>query len=880
MRGIKPFKLGFIARPFQWGRQHHLGVSVMAFFGFDPPGVVYTDIEMWDLIGQELADTAFDVGMPKSRGEVVVTGRCFVPGGAPAATCPVRVKVGDVEKTIYVIGDRVWQKGVPTKPAPFTEMPIHPAHAFGGPSFARNPLGKGAAPLEDDSGRPVHPLPNLELPGAMITSPKDTPEPAIFGPLDFAWPQRFAHAGTYGRAWLEERYPGFAEDMDWRIWNVAPPDQWTAEAWRGDELIEVDNMHPEKPKLRARLPSLRGRAFIGRRGGDGTIEEVALRATTVWLFPARERGIVLFQGAAPVEEDDAKDIEAIMIAAERLSQPRELGHYQRVFAQRTGPEAADNPAFHLLDEELVPTEHTGFSPEVEEHMKLVSPQGFKADLLRVRADREIAEARRELAEAGLDPDEHGPKPLPPPEPQPPPEDLVKVAAWAADALEKAKADVEQRKQEGLASVVELYERLGLDADEVKRELDDTHRGPPEFSADATRARMKALYDETEAAGHPVEELRFYATDDEYYAGLTATERTLLETYRGGAHLQRPAFVLEGEAAARVRQAVAEGIAAGESFAERDLTGADLRGQLLERGDFRRALMESANLTGAILDDAALPNAVLAHADLTGARLRRADLTSANLGGARLIDADLSDARCDGANLMGATLTGALLGGASLDEAVFQDTDMSRADLSGVQLAKCAFLNTRLAGARCVGANLQAAVFVEVDLSGVDFGGANLDAATFVGCKLDRASFVGASMQTVRCIGGVSTWLGADFRGANLKGANLRGLVLRGSDFTGACLDGADLSESDLDEARLYRVVARGSSFVRTSLRSAFLVSANLMNALLQKADLRGADLRGANLYAADMALIRADADTNVTDAITLKVRSLPRRVEP
>src|SRR5262249_35834510 len=153
--------------------------------------------------------TVFDEGMSKPDGELLVHGRCFPPGGKRAATY-VRVQLGPIDKKLAVVGDRVWKHGVPTDPQPFTEMPIDWAHAFGGVGVAENPLGKGFAPVLFD-GVEIHPLPNIEIDGRLITSPRERPRPAGFSPYELTWPQRFAKVGTYDEEWFRTRFPGVAK---------------------------------------------------------------------------------------------------------------------------------------------------------------------------------------------------------------------------------------------------------------------------------------------------------------------------------------------------------------------------------------------------------------------------------------------------------------------------------------------------------------------------------------------------------------------------------------------------------------------------------------------------------------------------------------------
>ena len=100
-----------------------------------------------------------------------------------AALGEARVRVGPLDKTVRVIGDRRWDAhGVASAPAPFTEMPLRYTHAFGGAGFPLNPYGKG---FSDDATAPLEgrALPNLEDPAMPIGAWSDSPVPAAWGPV-------------------------------------------------------------------------------------------------------------------------------------------------------------------------------------------------------------------------------------------------------------------------------------------------------------------------------------------------------------------------------------------------------------------------------------------------------------------------------------------------------------------------------------------------------------------------------------------------------------------------------------------------------------------------------------------------------------------------
>lgn len=880
MKGIKPFRLSFLTRPFQVGSTHRLGVAVLGFFSLDERGGgLLPDADMWKLAGERLAQDAYlDSGIPKSRSEVLVAGEAYAPGGRPAPTCPVRVTIGAIDASLYVIGDRRWERGVPTAPEPFTSMELGWHRAFGGAGYEKNPLGRGFAPIAAEDGSTVHPLPNLEAPGALVASPKDRPEPASFGPLDFTWPQRAVYRGTYDQKWLEDGFPGFARDLDWRMWNLARPEQQQEAPFRGDEAVTMHNLHPTRARLDARLPGVRARCFLLMRveGGEPRFVEVETRLTTVWLFPAAERGVVIFHGAHDVAEDDASDVECLLVAGEKLGEPRPVEHYRAVLDRRSIP---DNAAEALNDADLMPADMAGLADELARAADLLTPKGLAQEKQRKRAEREIAEKRAVVAELGLDPDAHGPQPLPPPEAIPPLQQMPELLAKKRAEADAIKEDAEREREQHSAEAERMFEAMGFDYDVIREEKATVPMGPPEFSALERRAFFRKLADEAAASGQPVDELEHYATSPELFAQWQDLEKRMLDGYRLGAHLQGPAPAAPEERDAELRRVVVEAIASRESLANRNLTGVNLSELDLSGADLRGALMESASFEGARLERARLDDCVLAHA-----RFDRADLSGASLAGANVGSASFAGARASApvdfrkANLFKASLSGASFTHANLEEASLWEADLSRADLSHATLSGASFYRAHLLEARFTGAVMRACIFLEVDATGVDFGGACLDEAVFLSSRGDRARFVNARMENFRLVHGCS-FAEADFQGACLERANLRATSLARADFSGARLGKADLSESDLEGARFYRAVARDSLFLKSKLKGAFMVSADLMGALLQKADLRGVDLRGSNLYGADFALVRSDAKTDVTDAIQHKVRTVPRRQE-
>jgi uncharacterized protein YjbI with pentapeptide repeats len=876
MKILKPQKLGLLTRCFEHERRAFLGVAILALHNFSH--ALASEMDMWKFLPEELGkDAVVDTGIPKSCGELLVTGSAFQPGGEPRPGSMVRVKVGKVDKTLYVIGNRYWQRRSPTEPEPFTQMPITWENAFGGEGYSRNPLGKGIAPIKTEHG-PAHPLPNVELPGMLIQSKKERPEPAGLGPIDLMWPQRFSKAGTHDTQWLKERFPGFARDMDWSIFNIAPQDQHQREPFRGDESFLIDGMHPEKPRLEGHLPGMATRCFVNQRtNGSDTFCEIVMRLTTVWFFPHAERYLLIFHGTHKIDEDDAGDVLQLMAGAETLDKPKPAEHYRQVLELRLDPEKG---AIHALkDSDLLPPTSAINSCEdetIEEMQALLATEDLLRKHRRKFIEKEIERSRTLVASLGLDPDLHGPAPLPPDEPIPSLEEIPEFAERLKAEAEKQKQEAEREQAQHEARVRELLIREGLDAEEILAEPKQPMQGPPQFSAEKEIEKLRTLSAELKAMGCPVEELDQYATDPERRQMYDDAEKNMREGYRQMAHHQDAAPRFSGEDAARSKASVLATLDSHGSLARLNMTGFDLSDMDLQGIDLSDAWLENANLARTNLAGANLAGAVLARADLTEANLSGADLSKANLGLAQIIrtkadGALFSEAILSKVHLVDSSLRSARLEQADLSEATFSGTDLSEAIL----YSNC-FLKTDLRGLHLKSADLSKCIFLEVDVSAVNFSHANLESVTFLKSKGDGAVFSGANMKKA-CFVQECTFEQADFRRAILEDANFRTSRLAHSDFSEAQLAGVDLSECDLSRAKFYRAFARDALFVKANLAQAFLVSADLMNAILEKADLSGADLSGANLFQADLARVHANRKTKFLDTNTKKVRIYPKR---
>ena len=210
----------------------------------------------------------------KPRADVVLVGNAHSPEVMPVKQLDVSLRVGRIQKTIRVFGERHWKfanrlKLIPTisPPMPFIRMPLTYENAFGGIDSAKaaycieNMHGKGVIGNKKSKSINGKSLPNLENPYALITSWKSNPHPVSFGFYPRGAIPRLRYAGTYDDIYRRTREPELPEDFSYEIFNGAHPDLQIVGYLHGDEPVELVNLCKE-PVLRFTLPGIRPKLTI------------------------------------------------------------------------------------------------------------------------------------------------------------------------------------------------------------------------------------------------------------------------------------------------------------------------------------------------------------------------------------------------------------------------------------------------------------------------------------------------------------------------------------------------------------------------------------------------------------------------------------------
>jgi hypothetical protein len=331
---IKPTELSAQIRPFQYEGQGMLALGVLVGFPFDSSAPPFSEQDLWTLAAEYLKDwDVFDEGMPKQKGEYLVYGSYH--SKEPMAADQVQVQVGELNKTLKVTGQREWRKLVgSTNPEPFTELPITFDRAFGGETIDANPVGIGADGIL---------LPQIEHPDSLFTHPKKTITSAGLTARNILWAPRKDQWGTYNERWLQNDSPGFARDIQWDIFQIAPEDQWKKEGfWQGGESFRIKNMNADSALVEGNLPDVRIRLFALK---SEDFFEIPTKHETVWLYPNEQAQISCYRGQVAIETFDGSEIIALLAAYENVSdEQKSLEHYSEALLIRLTPEGdVDDP---------------------------------------------------------------------------------------------------------------------------------------------------------------------------------------------------------------------------------------------------------------------------------------------------------------------------------------------------------------------------------------------------------------------------------------------------------------------------------------------------------------------------------------------------------
>jgi hypothetical protein len=295
--------------------QPRIGVlTAKATFRFDVSG--HVELESQEPLPLFFADQAAPLGLFPSDIEprrdpvleVILLGQAHAPRGYPVESMVVAMSVGEVRRELVVTGDRAWvisgdSAPFPTRPLPFTSLPLTYERAFGGKQLAQidaasefevfdpiNPHGRGfdAASWARGFGDvlrapPGYPrfqnyrreLPNLEHPAQRIHRWEDSPEPFCWAtmPRDvtlhaFRRAQRLSGRLEDNTKMPERDGPLPFPDLDEALYRGHP--DWIIAIPSEAPLIRLSRLVDERALVEFRLLDQRVVADYVINGRDGS----------------------------------------------------------------------------------------------------------------------------------------------------------------------------------------------------------------------------------------------------------------------------------------------------------------------------------------------------------------------------------------------------------------------------------------------------------------------------------------------------------------------------------------------------------------------------------------------------------------------------------
>jgi len=921
---IKPRTLGLLTKAERRQTGASFILTALAMFDLaDPSAGFESEQALWLAAAKALPPGGIlDIAMPKPVAEVMIAGHARPPRGEAVTAMTVAARVGGFEKRLAVIGDRVWRAGdrgyEATPPRPFTEMPLVPARAFGGPEHPGNRFGTGHRAMAGVAAGTLVALPNIERPERLIHAIDDDPPPATFGAGDLESPQRRRFAGTYDQRWAETIAPALPHDVDPRLFLLAAEDQWLDGHLEGDEPYALAGFAADAPSIEGRLPGLRVRGFVTMADRREALIELPMVIDTLWLLAGARRGILIWRGAKPVADIEANDVADVILSYERTGEvPRPLAEIAEFRRLRSDRETSARVA--LTDGPLVPPPDRAAG----ERRRAARSARAEAEAARRQAAF-VWLTERQLTEAGV-PRALWPE-LPSPEAPvllPTPEEIASGDIDLGELLDTI--ETERKKAEAhLAAAVAEGERMkaavaGFGAADAAPDAIDTLLANlaglgmaevPLAAVDAAAAENAAVELPLEADPAVAAEIRAAletgrdwrrqvfaraaapAVDEDAEVAaavarmfarpeaspLAAARDALAEVRAADLATEMPGLDPEAAAAIRPAGAAASGLTASlDELMPKDVPGAadaartasdtlDDVGRRITAG-LPALRGEPAPLDRLLAElTAGAPAAPSGSASeaLAGAARQRDDLVDASFatieeGEARLAAATASLRRAALEPLYPQeplSAGAARRFGARITAEAAAGLVLAGRDLAGADLSGADLSGRDLAGAMFEKANLSGARLAGANLAGAVLAGAILDDADLGGCILDEANLAGVSARRTRFAG--ARFLDSAVINADLAGADLTGCRLTGLRFLRTSLAGADLTQAVLSAATFIECGLAAARLDGATIEATQFLVTDLSGAAARRATLRGSSFIDTDAGGADFSEARIE----------------------
>ena len=870
----KPDTLNLSAQPLDWQGQLHQSFTVS--LGFDlQSGALLPANTVWAAAIQALQPgTCLDMGVPKKTAEWLLAGQACAPEGTTASALTVDIRVGASSRSFLVSSEQ---------PVPF--MPLDWAQTWG--TARENP--EGLAPAQTRRA----PLSDAALPFGT---------PACPGPRG-AWPCRMQRMGTYDAAWLKTRWPGLPDDFDWAFYNLAQPAQFLPNGLRGDEEIELVNLHPTLSRLKTRLPGKTLHIFAGRAAGEN---ELAATADTLWLFPNQLAGLLLWHAMTPSQDESGTDILTLRLVLEPEDAAPEAGLADSGAgakeAAAAGAQLAGAPLSAGVD--LAASGAAGAAGAAAT-LSQFKEKTAQATVKTATSDAHTASAPKATAVSAQTAKVSGEAAVPPGD--------IQAQLWndLDESLDEINAGLREagyaplnqeqvaETRRHLANMARQIQELRVKAAEPPPDLAEVLRqaGVPEERIKAVQTALDLELPDPAGCGSAAE---WEGAVDRYvqdFSRVMQPSEEVRNTLRTGLLVQGPGGdkVLErlagGPPPTPVEQLVKAGMAPDRAAALVEALEADIPAGEEGMMAYGRSLEKAGGFpAGSVTDRIAAYHKTLRQiqGEQGVAELYGKDRTgeSADPGsvdrpsgpadegrGSATPTADASPgAKASAAAQDNRTpqsreeVVRLLAGGGSLAGLKLSGLDLSGLDLSGQNMQATDLVGSTLAGVQLDGADLSGCQLVGADLQGASLNGAKLEKADLTQAKAAQASFVGANLQGAKLAGMSAT--DADFSEAALAGADLSGGTFSAASFHKAQATGLQAQQANFSEARIHFSELAAADFSGANLNRAEIHASGLDRAQFQKACLdkasfcfgtkvSGANFAGASLQDASWTQVQA-----------------------
>ncbi|MCP3926249.1 MAG: DUF2169 domain-containing protein [Desulfobacterales bacterium] len=935
MEIYRPLQLSFNNQVLEHNRKFYFVASATLGINLQT-GEELLDVDYLKDIFECMGEKPFpDMGMPKPNGEYLVSGNFFSPLNKPVTGGEVKVKLNDLEKKLYIFGQRKWAYGLPSEPEEITTLPLDYNMAFGSENYKKNPDGMGYG-----DGL----LPCIEDPRNLVSSKNSTPEPAGFTTLYPMLPQRTKYQGTYGSDYVDKYFPGHPKDLDYRFFLCAPSDQWIKGFFNGDENFELYNMHPDFPKIKGQFPGLKPRFFINRKSDiDEMFGELPLNLDTIWFFPEKMTGLQIFRGVVEVNDDEALEIKHVLAAYEDSSKPtRSYEYYKTAFERRK--DGGDDLLKNMNTQDLIPDGHkcamellVGMAlseaggevnelaqnleakaaavekdayEKIEEELKKADdnlkktdieiPDDTKERVLDKDGKLDLDKLTKSKSDESVDPDieklnkkiesimpgitEGDPEKL----------DLKNFSFDKIDEMTEAIKELSEKKESDAKILAE--EEIGKAKVNIEKQIDQIEKEQLETD---DKEQVKFLDEQkkdlqenlnalggilsgSEKAKAPLpridsEELKrnMHSFDPHVTNAIEHVESVKSMGFydEKTKDLEKMIQKTVDESTSEVEEGLKE---AEKMFKESYLIGAHFMEESLsphkDSVDIIKGKFLALVSKGEDVSNCDWACIDLSDENLDGINLSGAYLEQVNFRGATLKGADLSGANLARADLQDADLTGANLENSNIGAVYALHANFSEANLKKAKLSKSNFT-----GANFANANLEEVETLEINIKNVNFNGAYIPKVNFIEISFSGSTFLNAVMKQsvlIKC-----KIMDCDFSDSSMVmsafiDTDFINVKFNEADLSNCCFLTIEPEKLQLKNLTFEKACLKQVNFQFMNLKETVFAEADLENAFFGEADLTNADLK--NTYAKNAQFRKAILTGANLNNIDLKEGSLAK----